>query len=312
MFENTKTKNIMQTVWDYLVMVAGCFLYCASWECFMIPNNWTGGGLTGLCTILNFASGGFIPVSLSYVVGNVLLLLLATLVLGKSFGIKTIFCIGVSTVFFQLLNGWDFLKCMPGEFLYVSEPLLIPIIGGILEAVGIGIIFLKGGSTGGYDIIILIVNKFWPVSPGRMFMYLDTFTIALILLLPGRVFSDMIFGYIFMIASALTIDFVMLGKQSSVQILVFSEKYQEIADYIINELDRGVTTLKATGWFTKSDKEVLLLITRKSEMHDVTAVVKHIDPKAFVSVTPASGVYGEGFEEIKTGLKKKFPKKNLS
>ena len=115
-----------------------------------------------------------------------------------------------------------------------------------------------------------------------------------------------------MIASALTIDFVMLGRQSSVQILVFSEKYQEIADYIINELDRGVTTLKATGWFTKTDKEVLLLITRKSEMHDVTAVVKHIDPKAFVSVTPASGVYGEGFEEIKTGLKKKFPKKNLS
>ena len=115
-----------------------------------------------------------------------------------------------------------------------------------------------------------------------------------------------------MIASALTIDFVMLGRQSSVQILVFSEKYQEIADYIINELDRGVTTLKATGWFTKTDKEVLLLITRKSEMHDVTAVVKHIDPKALVSVTPASGVYGEGFEEIKTGLKRKKLKNKLS
>lgn len=298
-------KRALEIAGDYLVMVIGCFLYCASWECFMIPNNYTGGGLTGLCTILNFATGGAVPVSVSYVVGNVLLLLLATLVLGQSFGIKTIFCIGVSTLFFELLPEWDFLKCVPGQFLYVSEPLLIPILGGMLEAFGIGIIFLKGGSTGGYDIIALIANKFWPVSPGRMFMILDSFTIALILLLPGRVFSDMVFGYIFMLVSAFMIDYVLLGKQSSVQILVFSEKYESIADYIIHEMDRGVTTLKATGWYTKADREVLLLIARKTQLHDITSAVKHIDPKAFVSVTTAAGVYGEGFEEIKAGIKSK-------
>lgn len=305
MIPSTYKKRIIEIIGDYALMTLGCFLYCAGWECFMIPNNYTGGGLTGLCTILNFATGGLIPVSISYVVGNVFLLTLATFILGKSFGIKTIFCIGISTVFFHFLPEMDFLKCIPGQFFYVSEPLLIPIIGGLLEALGIGIIFLRGGSTGGYDIITLIVNKFWPVSPGRMFMYLDTFTIALILLLPGRIFSDMIFGYIFMIVSAFTIDVVLLGRQSSVQLMVFSEKYQEIADYIIYELDRGVTTLKATGWYTKQDKEVLLLIMRKSQLYDVTAAVKHIDPKAFVSVTSTTSVYGEGFEEIKAGIKPK-------
>lgn len=298
-------KKVLEIITDYAVMIIGCFLYCASWECFMIPNNYTGGGLTGLCTILNFATGGLIPVSISYVIGNILLLAIATVILGKSFGIRTIFCIGVSTIFFHFLPDMEFLKCVPGQFLYVSEPILIPIIGGLVEALGIGIIFLKGGSTGGYDIISLIVNKFWPVSPGRMFMYLDTFTIALILLLPGRIFSDMVFGYIFMIVSALMIDFVLLGRQSNVQLLVFSNKYEEIADYIINKLDRGVTTLKATGWYTKQEKDVLLLIMRKYQLHEVTVAVKQIDPKAFVSVTSTTSVYGEGFEEIKAGIKTK-------
>ena len=116
------------------------------------------------------------------------------------------------------------------------------------------------------------------------------------------------YGYIAMITFSLAVDYVLLGRKSSVQVLIFSEKYKEIADYIIHEMDRGVTALDAVGWFTQSEKKVLLVLVRRSQLHEVTKAVKGVDQRAFMSVSPASDVYGEGFEEIKTGLDRKKKK----
>ena len=151
----------------------------------------------------------------------------------------------------------------------------------------------------------LIVNKFWPVSPGKVFFFVDLFIIASILLVPGKNFQDMIYGYIAMVTFSVGIDYMLLGSKSTVQILVFSQQYQKIADYIIKDMDRGVTALNAIGWYTKEEKKVLLILVRKSQLPMLTKAIKSIDRKAFVSVSPASGVYGEGFEEIKTGLNRK-------
>ena len=303
-------KKVLPAVWDYVILSFGTLLYCLAWVSFMIPNNISSGGLTGACTILQYATFGAIPMSLSFFVLNALLLITGFIVLGKGFGIKTVYVVLLSSALFELLPAYDFLKALPGNFLYIDNKLLVPIVGGIMESVGIGLIFLRGGSTGGTDIAVLIVNKFWPVSPGKVYLYSDLVIIASVLLVPGKGFEDMIFGYIAMITFSFMLDFVLLGNKTTFQVMVFSEKYEEIADFIINRLDRGVTALKAVGWYTRKDKNVLLILVRKPQIHELTKAIKEIDGKAFVSVSPATSVYGEGFDEIKTGIGKKLKKEN--
>lgn len=305
-------KRVLPHIWDYIVLTFGTLLYCLAWDSFMIPNNISSGGLTGACTILQYATLGAIPMSWSFFVLNVLLLITGFIVLGKGFGIKTVYVVLLSSVLFEILPEYDFLKAIPGNFLYIDNRLLVPIVGGILESIGIGLIILRGGSTGGTDIAVLIVNKFWPVSPGKVYLYSDLVIIASVLLVPGKGFEDMIFGYIAMITFSFMLDFVLLGNKTTFQVMVFSEKYEEIADFIIKRLDRGVTALKAEGWYTRNDKNVLLILVRKPQIRELTKAIKEIDSKAFVSVSPATSVYGEGFDEIKTGIGNKLKKDNDS
>lgn len=295
-------KKFLDGLYDYLMISLGTFLYCVCWECFLIPNGITSGGLTGACTVIEFATGGAIPVSTSYIIANTFLLIMAFLILGRTIGIRTIYCIALSTVLFRILPGIDWMKALPGHFFYVEQRILLPIIGGLLEALGLSLILQRDASTGGTDIIAMIANKFWPVSMGRAYVVCDLFIIASILLVPGKTFSDMIYGYMMMITFSVMLDVVMLGRKSTVQLLVFSDRYKEIADYIIHDLNRGVTALNAVGWYTQADKKVLLILVRKNQLHDVTKAIKELDDKAFVSVSPASSVYGEGFEEMKTGI----------
>ena len=140
------------------------------------------------------------------------------------------------------------------------------------------------------------------MSPGKVYLYSDLFIIASVLLIPGKTVEDMIYGYATMVTFSFMIDAMLLGRKSSVQILVFSSRYQEVADFIINEMDRGVTAIYSQGWYSKEDTKVLLIVARKTQLHQIVSAVKRIDNKAFVSVSTATSVYGEGFEEIKTGL----------
>ena len=295
-------KQIRNVIGDYLLMTLGLVFYCASWELFMIPNGMSSGGLTGLCTVIQYATGGRLQVSFLYAAVNVVLLLVAFAVMGARFGFKTIYCIAMASVFFKLFSLFPQAHSLEGHFLYVPEKFLIPAIAGLLEGVGLGIIFRNGGSTGGSDILALIVNKFWPISPGRFFLASDCVIVMSLLLLPGKAFSDLVYGFIMILISAPILDAVLIGGRSAVQMMVFSERYEEIADYIIHEMDRGVTAIQALGWYTKQEKRVLLIVMRQKEVHQVTRTIKELDGKAFISVSPANNVYGEGFEEIKTGL----------
>ena len=282
-------KNFLSVFRDYLLLTFGTVVYVLAWTSFMIPNG--------------IASGGG-PVSTSFFVLNAILLIVGFLVLGKAFGFKTIYVIILSTVLFDIFPKFDWTVTFDEKF-------LVAVVGGIMEAVGIGLVLLKGGSTGGTDIAARIVNKYWPVSPGKVYLYSDIFIIASILFIPGKTFEDMIYGYVVMITFSFMVDFVLLGQKSSVQILIFSSKYNEIADKISLEMSRGVTAIKSIGWYSKADRNVLLVIVRRNELHDVVSIIKSVDHSAFVSVSSASGVYGEGFDEMKTGpaLKKKLNQK---
>lgn len=293
-------QDVPTIIKEYLIITLACFSFGIAWECFMIPNGMSAGGMMGLCTVIQYATNGLIQAQYSYFVINTLLIVVAVMAMGIGFGFKTIYCIAVSSIAMGILENIPALHCTPGMFFYVEETVLIPLIAGAFEAVGIGLVIRYGGSTGGTDIVALMINRYWPVSLSSAFLVSDLIVCSLLLFLPEKNFSDMCYGLEELVTFSLMIDFVVGGKKSSYQLMVFSNSYDKIADHIINEMERGVTVLKAQGWFTKSDKNVLLLLISKKELPEVTRVIKEIDPRSFMSVSPVGGVYGEGFEEIKT------------
>lgn len=298
-------KSISAVAKDYIILTLASFLFAASWECFMIPNGMGGGGMMGLCTIIQFATKGLIQAQYSYIAINAVLIIIAMFAMGIGFGFKTIYCIVVSTLAMGILGGLESIHSIPGGFFFVQERVLVPVIAGALEALGIGIIIRYGGSTGGTDIVALMVNKYWPVSLSVTFLVTDLVICSLLLLLPDKNFSDMCYGLESLVVFSLMVDIVVGGKRSSYQLLVFSERYSEIADHIINNMDRGVTVLRAQGWYTKQDKNVLLILISQKQLPSLTKVIKDTDPRAFMSISPTNNVYGEGFEEIKAGAKVK-------
>ena len=295
-----KNNKVLNLLWDYLLMTIGGVLFCMAWTSIIIPTGLASGGLTGLCTIIEYATNGAIPMGIPYWILNIGLLVIGFLSLGRTFGIKTIYVIVLTSVLFNVLPQFEALKFY--GFVENDEKLLAALIGAAMEAVGLGIVLLRGGSSGGTDIVAMIINKYWPVSPGKVYLYTDIFIIASLFLLPDKGLIDVVYAYIIMLGFSFGIDYVLLGNKSSVQILVFSSKYQEIADHMINVVHRGVTALQSVGWYSQKESKVLLIVSRKHQMNDVIREVKSIDPKAFVSVSTAMSVFGEGFEEVKTGI----------
>lgn len=288
---------------EYLILTIASFIFAAAWECFMIPNGMSAGGMMGLCTIIQYATADLIPAQVSYIAINAVLMVVAVLAMGIGFGFKTIYCIVVSTLAMGLISGIEVLHSVPGEFFYIEERVLVPIFAGVLEALGIGLILRYGGSTGGSDIVALMVNKYWPVSLSTTFLIMDLFICSALLLLPGKTFSDMCYGLEMVVVFSFMVDTVVGGKKSSYQLFVFSDKYKEIADHIIYNMERGVTVLQAQGWYTKKAKEVLMILISQKELPSLNKVIREIDPRAFMSISTTNNVYGEGFEEMKTGVK---------
>ena len=295
--------KILSVLWDYVLMTVGSFMFCFAWTSFLIPNGLASGGLTGLCTIIQYGTG--IPIGWTYPILNVLLLILGFLSLGKGFGFKTIYVIGLTSILFEILPQF------PNLMVLMDEKLLVCLVGASLEAIGLGLIMLRGGSSGGTDILALMINKYWPVSPGKVYLYSDMLIISLLLLVPEKGLVDLIYAFVVMLGFSFGVDFVLLGNKSSVQILVFSSKYEEIADHIIHQVHRGVTAIQSVGWYSQQESKVLLIISRKHQMNEVVNEIKNIDRKAFISVSTAMSVFGEGFEEVKTGINiKKIGQKN--
>lgn len=292
-----KRDGILKLLWDYVLMTFGSVVFCLAWTSFIIPNGLASGGLTGLCTIIQYATGGLVPVGWTYPLINAVLLVIGFLVLGKGFGFKTIYVVALTSLLFEVLPKFPQLEVL------MDEKILVALVGAALESVGLGLVLMRGGSSGGLDIVAMIINKFWPVSPGRVFMVCDMFIIASLLIVPEKGLVDMIYAYVITLGFSFGVDFVLLGNKSSVQILVFSSKYQEIADHIVNDVKRGVTAIQSVGWYSQKESKVLLIVARKHQMNEVVSEVKGIDKKAFISVSTAMSVYGEGFEEVKTGIK---------
>ncbi len=309
----TSIRKVLLETKCYILITLGLLLYAIGWDVFLIPNNMVGGGVTGISAIIFYAFK--IPISISFFAINLVLLVIALKVLGKGFGIKTVYAIIVTSLFFEFLPD-----IIPASFIQEiaisNGKLLSAIFGGVLSGFGVGLCFSQGGSTGGTDIIALMIVKYRNVSAGRIILLIDIFIIASSLLLPakeivdssgailgtenlGQRFATIMYGYILIGAASYTIDLFIAGTKQSLQIFIFSKSYEEIADQIAFQVGRGVTLIEGQGWFTKQQSKIIMVIVRKSDMNLVYKVIKEIDNDAFMSVGSVSGVYGKGFDQIK-------------
>lgn len=301
--------SLGRTIRDYAMVALGITIYVLGWSIFLVPNNMVGGGITGLSAILQYATHGVLKIGYTYFVVNVGLIIAALFVLGFGFGWKTIFATVLASVglnLFQSIIPADFIQAIALD----NGKLMCTIMGGIMVGVGIGITMIAGGSTGGTDIIALMVNKYRNVSPGRLILLMDVVIILSSLLVPsyradGELIpfvdkiTTVVYGFILIVINSTVLDLVISGSRQSVQLFILSKHYAEIADAITRDLHRGVTVLDGKGWYTKQDTEVLMVLTRKSDLNILLRYVKTIDPDAFLSVSSVTGVYGKGFDVIK-------------
>ncbi|MBO8473402.1 MAG: YitT family protein [Bacteroidetes bacterium] len=301
-----RDSKVFKTIGEYLLITLGIAFYTFAWQAFMIPKGFFSGGVTGIATVLNFATGGDgitggIPIPVTYFVLNILLLVVGFFVLGTKFGFKTIYAIIVASIFLKLFQGvW----ISP-----IEEDFLNALIGGAISGCGIALTFLAGGSTGGTDIVTLVIKRYFNVTEGKVYLIVELLIISSIILIPGKGIQEMVYGYLTIIAFSTALDYILMGNRSTVQILIFSKEADRIADMVLS-MGRGVTAVPSVGWYSKQEGKVLIVIAKKNQMPAITRAVKELDDKVFISVCSATGVFGQGFEEVKTGMKKIWKKED--
>lgn len=288
---------------DYLTITLGLMAYAMGWCLFLLPYQISTGGVTGISAIIYYATG--VEMQISYFLINAAFLAVALYILGLKFCLKTIFSVVVLTFFLDFFQ--EMMKDDAGNLMQIIGPgqdFMACVIGSIFCGAGIASVFIVGGSTGGTDIIAAIVNKYKAVTFGRMIMVCDIIIISSCYF----VFEDwrrVVFGFVTLIIISVAIDYIVNSARQSVQFLIFSKKYEEIGEAVMTEVNRGVTVLDGTGFYSKQPVKVLCVLAKKSEAIHIFRLVKDIDPNAFISQSNVVGVYGEGFDQIKVKSKKK-------
>ena len=287
--------SVLKTVKEYFLMAFGMMLYSFGWIGCILPVRGTGGGAAGLSLVVCNALeqiGISIQIGTMVFVLNAILLLIAGFIVGRNLGVKTNFCVFVISVG---MNFWQ--DVLPaGDFLHL-ERILAVILGGILAGVGISMCFAQGGSTGGTDIVAMIINKYHTVSYGKILIYSD-FVIIGSTLLVGFHIDTVIYGYVMTAVVGYTVDMIMAGNQQSSQVFIVTRDYEKMADAIAQNVHRGVTLIDSQGWYSKEHSKIVMVVCRKRESAVILKFVKTIDPDAFITVGSVMGVYGKGFEAL--------------
>jgi len=291
------TNRFFAGIKEYFLMTVGMFLYAFGWIGCILPADGMGGGAAGLslvlCMFVEHLFGWQVSIGTMVFMINALLLLVAGFIVGWRFGVKTVFSIIMISV---AMNFWE--SVLPPEGLFSGlENILQVILGGILAGSGVAICFMQGGSTGGVDIVAMIINKYRTVRYGNIVMCSDFIIIGSSLLV-GKTLTTVVYGYILTAVFGYTVDMIMSGNQQSNQIFIMSRKYDEITKAILEVAHRGVTLLDGMGGYTREEMKVVVVVCRKRETSDVLKVVKSVDPTAFMSIGSVAGVYGQGFQSL--------------
>ena len=304
-------KIILNEAKDYFFIAFGLFLYTIAFTVFLMPYQVVAGGVTGLSAIIYYATG--FHLENTYIIINGVLLVVALKILGWKFLMKTIFAI--FTLYFMLKFAQEIIpkqeNGLPFKLMGEGQDFMSMIIGCVLTGIALATVFMNNGSTGGTDIIAASVNKFHPnVSLGNVLIAADFCIIGSCMFFPqfGTYLErahKVMFGFCVMAMENYTLDYIMNARRQSVQFMIFTRKWQEIANAIGTETHHGVTILDGHGWYTGKEVKVLCILARKNESINMFRLIKMIDPQAFVSQSAVIGVYGEGFEEMRVKIKDK-------
>jgi len=274
---------------SYIMLTVALCIASLGWSAFIIPSGIVGGGITGLASTFHFLWGWNVGlVSISF---NTILILLAIKLIGSTFGVKSIYCIIVFGLLLSILTKY-FQKPL------TEDSFMATIIGATLAGGGSGLIFINGGSTGGTDIIAMIINKYKNISLGRLILLCDIFIISTGYIVFHNI-EIVMYGLITMSVYGYAVDMVITGNKQTVQLFIISEKYKEISEYIVTKTEKGCTILDGIGAYTGDQKKVLMVISKKKTSSILFRIVRDIDPNAFVTLNTVSGVYGKGFDKIK-------------
>ena len=302
-------KMIWNEAKDYMFIALGLAIYTVAFTVFLMPYQIVAGGVTGLSAIIYYATG--FHLENTYIIINGILLLVALKILGVKFLMKTIFAI--FTLYFMLKFAQDIIpkqeNGLPFKLMGEGQDFISMIIGCVITGVALATVCLNNSSTGGTDIIAASVNKYHPnVSLGNVLIAADFCIIGSCMFFPqfGTYLErahKVMFGFCVMAMENYTLDYVMNARRQSVQFMIFSKKWQEIANAIGMQMNHGVTILDGHGWYTGQNMKVLCILAKKNESINIFRLIKMIDPQAFVSQSSVIGVYGEGFDEMRVKIK---------
>ncbi|MBP8657600.1 MAG: YitT family protein [Fervidobacterium sp.] len=282
--------DIRQQIKEYVLSTFGVILTALGLVVFFIPNNIAAGGASGISMILHRIVPS-VPIGVWLYMVNALLFLLGFLIVGKDFSFKTIY----ST--FALNFFIDFFDRVLNIPKYQEQDLMLAVFfGDVLAAIGMAITFANNSSTGGTDIIAKILTKYFHTPMGTTLLIVD-FAIGITAGFAFDIRTGM-YSLLAIIINGITIDFVLKGLELSVTMMIISKRSEEVKKYILENLGRGATILKASGAYSGKDIDVLYVALRRRELGEVLHLIKNIDKDAFVIVTEARYVLGEGFKRI--------------
>ena len=282
-------KDVLKEVRNFVFITIGLAIFAFGWTAFMIPHELTGGGVSGIGAILYFALK--IPVGISTLVLNLILVAFAWKVLGRKFCVNTIICSVILSTFMAI-----------GQAIFtqplVDDKFMCSLIGASLAAFGVGMAINWRGNTGGTDIVALMIGKYRNISYGRVTLYTNLVIVGSSYFIVQDL-EKLVYSMVVMFVYTVVSDVVIDGYKQSYQIMVFSKKNKEIAERINTELQRGATFIKATGSYSKEESEILLIIAHRTDKVLITRIIKEIDDTSFISISKTYGVFGKNFDQLK-------------
>ena len=284
--QNTKN-NIKQTIIDYLVIAIGAFIFSFGIAMFTSPNNIAPGGVSGIGTMLNHLFN--IPIGSVIIAVNIPLFIFSFKKFGRSFFKKSLFATFLTS---SLIDILPFIL----EKHYIYSPLLASIFGGVSIGVGVGIIFLRGGTTGGADILAKLIRLKYPhFSLGTLVFIIDAIIVISTLFVYGSI-EALLYSTVSFFVTSRAVDAIIFGAARSKMLLIITTQPQQIAKRIMNDIQHGVTLIPASGGYTNEEKTILLSVVRPNEVAEINKIVKEIDRSAFTVITESNEVFGYGFQ----------------
>lgn len=276
---------------SHLLIIIGSFILASGLVLFITPYKIVPGGVYGISIVLHYLFGT--PVGLVALAFDIPLTIIGVKVLGPRFGYKTVLGFSLTAVFTDTLTYfWGFKPLVEGD------TLLSCIFGGVMLGLGLGLIFRSKATSGGSDIVAMIIAKYTSLPLGRLMIYVDS-VIVLFGLLVFRDWKIPLYSWIVIFITGKVIDIILEGVSSDKSIFIISEKHDEIRDKIIHVMNRGGTFIDGKGMFNNADRRIIFTMVNRRELAILEEYIHQIDPKAFLTVLDANEIFGEGFRSLR-------------